>query len=305
MGNVQSLWGGYGSIDRYELRGANVDRIIVKHIEPPGQSNHPRGWNTNFGHQRKLRSYEVEATWYRDWSKLSDDHCRMPRCLAVYQDHQETLILLEDLDDAGFARRPTHINLDAMIVCLQWLASFHMTFLGKAPEGLWHTGSYWHLETRPEELEQLNDLSLKTSAEKIDQVLKDCPYQTIIHGDAKLANFCFSGNLRSVAAVDFQYVGGGIGIKDVVYFIGSCLDEDACEKYENYLLQQYFQALRQAFIRNPDIQHITFDDLESEWRRLFPVAWTDFHRFLKGWSPGHWKINSYSERLASQVLSNL
>jgi len=40
-----------------------------------------------------------------------------------------------------------------------------------------------------------------------------------------------------------------------------------------------------------------------ESRGLFPLAWTDFHRFLKGWSPGYWKINSYSERMAREVLA--
>ncbi len=41
------------------------------------------------------------------------------------------------------------------------------------------------------------------------------------------------------------------------------------------------------------------------WRRLYPLAWTDFHRFVKGWSPGHWKIHGYSERLAREVLAQL
>lgn len=36
-------------------------------------------------------------------------------------------------------------------------------------------------------------------------------FQTFVHGDAKLANFCFGSN--NVAAVDFQYVGKGIGVK--------------------------------------------------------------------------------------------
>ena len=47
------------------------------------------------------------------------------------------------------------------------------------------------------------------------------------------------------------------------------------------------------------------DALETEWRSLYQVAWADFHRFLKGWSPGHWKINSYSERITAEVIKNL
>ena len=47
------------------------------------------------------------------------------------------------------------------------------------------------------------------------------------------------------------------------------------------------------------------DTLECDWRAMYPLAWTDFHRFLKGWSPGHWKINSYSERLAREVVASV
>ena len=93
--------------------------------------------------------------------------------------------------------------------------------------GLWECGSYWHLGTRPDELAALEDGPLKTTAPLIDQALRQSQFQTIIHGDAKLANFCFArhhntANGSTVAAVDFQYVGAGCGIKDVTYFLGSC-----------------------------------------------------------------------------------
>ncbi len=302
--SVQSLWGGYGTIDRYRLLASEAT-IIVKHVSPPAALNHPRGWNTDFGHERKLKSYKVEAQWYHQWSAQCTEVCRVPKYFARHQEGHETILLLEDLDHAGFDERPSSIGLKAMDVCLQWLANFHSTFLNQAPRGLWTTGSYWHLQTRPEELRQLEDLELKTAAKKIDRLLRKCPYQTIIHGDAKLANFCFSRDLTKVAAVDFQYVGGGVGIKDVAYFIGSCLDESDCEKYEQRLLDTYFHALRRAFQNKPLFNPLDFDDLEVQWRRLYPVAWTDFHRFLKGWSPGHWKLHSYSERLSRQVLREL
>ncbi|TXL13265.1 choline kinase, partial [Methylococcaceae bacterium HT5] len=106
-----------------------------------------------------------------------------------------------------------------------------------------------------------------------------------------------------VAAVDFQYVGGGCGMKDVAYFIGSCLNEQQCQQQETALLDYYFQVLKASLAA----QHAQIDaeGVEQEWRSLFPVAWTDFHRFIKGWNPGHWKINSYSERLARKVISEL
>ncbi len=175
--------------------------------------------------------------------------------------------------------------------------------MGETPDSLWETGTYWHLATRPDELKALDDADLKVAAPALDRTLSTATYRTFVHGDAKLANFCFSETGDCVAALDFQYVGGGSGMKDVAYFIGSCLDEPACEAQESNLLDCYFATLRDALQRRkPDID---VSAVEAEWRTLFPVAWTDFHRFLKGWCPGHWKINGYSERLAREVISKL
>jgi hypothetical protein len=45
--------------------------------------------------------------------------------------------------------------------------------------------------------------------------------------------------------------------------------------------------------------------LEKDWRTLYRVAWADFHRFMKGWSPGHWKLSAYSERVTREVIASL
>ena len=302
---IQSLWSGYGKIVRYGLKDCSRKSIVVKHVQLSDQENHPRGWNTNFSHQRKLKSYQVETAWYDRWNQFCDENCRVPECLALENIDNEVLMVLEDLDGAGFPERRTSISLEEMLACLSWLANFHATFMGKQPKQLWSTGTYWHLETRPDELQQLelDDLALRNIAEKVDDLLSSSPYQTFVHGDAKVANFCFSKQGNKVAAVDFQYVGGGCGMKDVAYFIGSCLDETQCEREESRLLNFYFQTLKSALKSRKNA--INCEELERNWRALYPIAWTDFHRFLKGWSPGHWKINGYSERLAREVIAQL
>lgn len=300
---IQRLWSGYGDIVRYGLTGAEQSSVIVKHIDLSGPGRHPRGWNTDLSHRRKLRSYQVETAWYGNWSRHCDEACRVPACLAFESFGDEVLIVLEDLDASGFAERRSVVNEHEMRACLSWLANFHATFLGENPDGLWSTGTYWHLQTRPDELRVLDDQALKQAASALDKKLRESPYQTLVHGDAKLANFCFSKGGSRVAAVDFQYVGGGCGIKDVAYFIGSCLDEDECQRQEDRLLAIYFQALKQALQAKQE--EVEAEAVEQDWRALYPVAWTDFYRFLKGWSPGHWKIHSYSERLAREVLADL
>ncbi len=304
LGSIQELWSGYGSIVRYQLdEHSSYPTVIVKHIRIPENSAHPRGWNTNFSHLRKLKSYEVETAWYKNYSQRCSSLCKIPQCIAVDQKADEIFIIMEDLDASGYDIRKSNVSLKDMFLCLDWLANFHATFMFEKPDQLWKTGTYWHLETRPDELKVLSDEALKANAAILDQKLKNARFQSFVHGDAKLANFCFSNDGNKVAAVDFQYVGGGCGMKDVAYFIGSCLYEEDCEQHEITLLNHYFASLKKALQRlhpNTDAEAI-----ESEWRQLFPFAWTDFHRFIKGWSPGHWKINSYSEKMAQNVMQQL
>ncbi|PLX67107.1 MAG: choline kinase [Denitrovibrio sp.] len=300
---IQELWSGYGSIKRYELRGSSRKRVVVKHISFEKDTNHPRGWNTNISHQRKLKSYQVEQEWYQKWTEPCNDSCKIPECLAIKTLNGETLIVLEDLDESGYTERLNDVSETELCACLAWLANFHAVFMGRSPNGLWEQGTYWHLETRPDELKVLTDIDLKNVAGAIDNILKNSRFQTIVHGDAKLANFCFTPSGSKVAAVDFQYVGGGCGMKDVAYFISSCLDEEEQERDASWVLDYYFSELGKALER----YHPTLDimEIEKDWRTLYPVAIADFHRFLKGWSPGHWKQNTYTEKITREVINLL
>jgi len=90
----------------------------------------------------------------------------------------------------------------------------------------------------------------------------------------------------------------------VAYFISSCFDDSECEQKEQQLLESYFTFLRVAIERLPS-QKLPFELLEQEWRSLYPYAWADFVRFLAGWSPGHWKMHSYSNRMTEAILAQL
>ncbi len=299
---IQPLWSGYGKISRYQLDGSPWSTVVIKHIALGKANSHPRGWNTDTSHQRKVKSYEIETTWYRDWSRSCNPKCRIPHCLGSYSDGDDHWIILEDLN-VHFPLRKYDVTLSEVKVVLKWLANFHITFLSHKPVGLWEIGTYWHLATRLDELELIEHQELKSKAHRIDTLLNQCQYQTIVHGDAKLANFCFSVNGDAVAAVDFQYVGGGCGIKDVAYFLGSCLSSDDCAQYESLLLDYYFAELLIA--SDESQQSHDFQDLEDEWRSLYPIACTDFIRFMLGWMPTHQKVNTYNLTMMNAVLSGL
>jgi hypothetical protein len=298
---IQSLWSGYGEISRVQLEDNDHSSVIVKNINFQSNVNHPRGWNTDRSHQRKVKSYEVEVEWYKNWASRCDASCRIPKCYASQSTDDKHLIILEDLDASGYPVRKSNLKVEEAKVVLSWLANFHALFLNESPKGLWEEGTYWHLATRPDEFDAMANSPLKQKAHQIDEMLRNCQFQTILHGDAKVANFCFSKDLKQVAAVDFQYVGGGCGMKDVVYFLGSCLTEKECKKHEDQLLEFYFEALKAALKQSE--KKIDINLLEQEWRSLFPIAWADFTRFLLGWIPTHEKLNGYSERMVERALT--
>ncbi|MBB6429374.1 phosphotransferase family protein [Algisphaera agarilytica] len=313
---IQELWSGCGQVARVRWMGGlgQAERgegepgcAVVKHVKMPSEIDHPRGWNTDRSAKRKAESYAVETRWYGEWSGRCPAACRVPRCLGFAEWDDERLLFMEDVDASGYPRRVTGVagaTLDELDACVRWLAAFHGTFMGERPKGLWDKGTYWQLGTRPDEWARMADGALKRSAAAIDHALDASPFQTVVHGDAKLANFCFpeagAANDGGVAAVDFQYVGGGCAMKDLAYLVGGCLDAEECFREEDRVLGVYFEALGAALQeREAAVDRAA---LEADWRRLYPFAWADFQRFLVGWSPGHWKISPYSEHMTRRAL---
>lgn len=297
--SVQELWSGYGHIYRLILSNSNYPSVIVKWIQPPDIERHPRGWNTSFGNLRKLKSYEVEANWYAGYNAFQHPQLKYPIIYGLRKKDKVQLLVLEDLTCTGFHTKETELTDDEIASVLKWLAGFHATFLGETPHKLWEVGTYWHLETRPEELARMKDLHLKEVASEVDRILNECRFKTIVHGDAKQANFAFHDN-GEVAAFDFQYTGGGSGIKDVVYFMSSCLTSSQMIRKEDELLDTYFEELKKKLHSKMNSDEL--NELESEWRKLYCYAWTDFARFLNGWSPGHYKMNEYVQQQIRKAI---
>lgn len=301
--SIQSLWSGYGEIFRCKLAGGMFPSVVVKHVKLPDQTKHPRGWNTDVGHQRKVKSYDIEMNWYQELGKQSDKSCRIPKMIRGLKREGEWFMILEDLNTSGFPLRKSQVNLDEIKVCLTWLANFHAKYMNIDQHNLWEIGTYWHLDTRLEELERIKNLKLKNASRLVDQILNESGFQTLVHGDAKLANFCFSDDGRQVAAVDFQYVGKGCGMKDVAYFLSSCLNENQFKNHENELVDFYFQELKYTLTKNT--HNINIQVVIDSWREMYDYAWVDFYRFLEGWSPGHWKIQNHLKLKTQKVLQEL
>ena len=149
--NIQTLWSGYGKIIRLHLEGCERPSVVVKHVKFPEEAEHPGGWNTDRSHGRKVTSYQVETHWYQNYS--TNQSCRTPACLAACSHGDEMLIILEDLDAAGYdQRRYDHkkhfVGAEkGILFCLQyiqpeWTAASAQIIgpdpFDKQPESLWN-----------------------------------------------------------------------------------------------------------------------------------------------------------------------
>jgi len=297
---VQSLWSNFGSLERLWLDGYKQDSIIIKRISPPTEMNHPRGWNSDVSSRRKIKSYEIERHWYEVYAQKLPPEIKVPEFLFQTELHGETILGMEDLHTSGF-NQSFSSNEKCFDRCLEWLARFHAFHLNHQPEGLREVGTYWHLDTRREEWEAMESGDLKNAAEKIDQKLKQCKYQTLVHGDAKPANFCFTADYDDVAAVDFQYVGRGCGIKDLVYYMSSALSESQLLAGSESVVQKYFEYLEFSLQRyRPEFEE--FAVLKKEWMDLIDYAWADFIRFLEGWAPKSRRIHEFTSKKVQSCL---
>jgi len=333
---IQTLWSGYGECFRATLEHSSAQTsqlklptaVVVKCASPANATSHPRGWNNNTGHQRKLQSFIIEKAFYKYLQPLTSPQCYVPKHVASESKNGNTMLVMEDLATIGFSHCASSLSITQSETVLQWLAAFHAQFLVKRDAihknevEVWQQGTYWHLATRMDELAAMPDCELKHKAHELDKALNNCSYQTLVHGDAKVANFCFTENFENCAAVDFQYVGYGVGIKDVAYFLGSALTTDEQTTYLPHLLTIYFETLKNA-LRNRNTQlenqasstpapypvlalsENDIAEVEKQWRRLFSFACADFHRFLSGWSPGHWKIDRFLQEQTATALAQV
>lgn len=243
--------------------------FIVKWIDPDPNRRQ------SFGDQRKALSYQVEARFYESYAdELIQKHdIAIPKPYLVERQGERIIICMSILQEAASGNQDSFEENT-----IRWLASFHAATWGNNADGLQPVGSYWHLDTRPEELESMPRKGwqgrLKRAARAIDDYLKRDSMQCIIHGDAKDANVLQDGDRTSMC--DFQYVGRGTPTRDLAYFLCSSTDPEN----ESSLLILYHNELTTHLPNN--IAAPSLEDLKTS----LELAYCDFARFMCGW--GFW-----------------
>ena len=119
---IQSLWSGYGKIIRIALEGGLQKTAILKYISFPIKTTHPRGWDSDVSHQRKVKSYEVERSFYEHYGSKQKD-ARIPNFLGVAVKEEETLLVLEDLGEDDLLELELEVEILLELDLLPFLGS--------------------------------------------------------------------------------------------------------------------------------------------------------------------------------------
>ena len=163
----------------------------------------------------------------------------------------------------------------------------------------------------------MEDSELKKYASKIAEKLYSAKFKTVIHGDAKIANFMVADDFSKVAGLDFQWSGFGVGIVDVYYLLTSCFDEKSTGEYfpgedeeqerkgMNQGLKFYFEQLKNALIKLDKYDENMFKELEKEWTYLYPFIVADLQRFILGWKPNYFKLTGYTKAVSERAVAIL
>jgi hypothetical protein len=329
---VTTLWAGYGEVKSITVTVSNPGNkrttlntsipLIIKRVNPPSNS-------TSVGNQRKIKSYHVEAYFYKEIAPIilkmdQDGITSCPIAIPYSIDKKEDdktdppsfTFVLSDLS-AKYNEYSSYpgLNLQQTKHAIAWLAAFHATFynhdsisMQSDTTEIWTEGGYWHLKTRLDELAEIpsSQIMFQNVAYAIDERMNRNPESlTVVHGDFKEANILFSSD--ECAVVDFKYCGRGFGVKDLVMLIVSSVSSRILgELGEDGLLLLYADELKKNLVAigklNPDDidQKSSFEILKMQYE----LALVDYMRFMAGW--GTWGTNcGYAEKRSVEILRNV
>ncbi|KAJ3370036.1 hypothetical protein HDU91_006697 [Kappamyces sp. JEL0680] len=291
---VCNLWSHFGVLNR--IKSNQGQDVVWKAVTVPAA----RDVSTT----RKTLSYQVEVYFYKHMAQALSRPS--PAYLSSFVHRQEIHLFMSDLLPA-YPRSIAELKLDHALLALDWLAAFHAVWFGEqslgtttmatAPGsdigGVWEQGTYWYLDTRRDEWQQIPKQfqQLQLQAERI---ASEChpstsAFLTLVHGDPKAENILWSRDQRACAMFDFQYVGTGLGAKDVAYLLTSSVDVAILDKHFDEMVGYYFEVFAKELARRgKSLNGYTLGQftVHLEWCLL------DFCRFMAGW--GWWGNHSWA-----------
>lgn len=221
----------------------------------------PAADDTSRAAARLTRTYEIEASFYRDLA--ADLPVRAPVCHHAAHDPETDayVVLLEDVAPAEQGDQLAGCSLIEMSAAIDELAHLHGPRWGdemlldvgwlhrSQPENIAGTAALVaqcvpaFLARYSDRLEPSTVALVERLAPRLGDYLAHRPGTcTIVHGDFRADNLLFGGS--RVVVVDWQTVGLGPGAGDLSYLLGASLTPELRRAHERDLVDRYADGLR-------------------------------------------------------------
>lgn len=209
---------------------------------------------------RLTRTYEIEASFYRDLAPGLP--VRTPYCYHAAHDPatDDYVVLLEDVAPARQGDQMAGCPVADVAAAIDELALLH----GPRWDDRSLTGIGWLHRAQPEQVDGLIALinyavapfrehyACRLDADTLGVVDRLVPRLgsyvqtrprpwTVVHGDFRADNLLFGGD--RVVVVDWQTVGVGPGPSDLSYLLGASLTPEARRQHESALIERYIARL--------------------------------------------------------------
>ena len=243
----------------------------------------------------KIKAYEKEIKIYEILNKINK--LNTPQIFHSQIDSEGTnyIVIMEDLNSKGLfnmsKENPLDINILKLIV--EYFAELHSTFWGKERQtniewiNDYNFGNYMKEFTinnfdkkknffifnnkkilNENLINIIKNINILELYEKIEPNSdKNRGRTTLLHGDTQIGNLLINKDKNKMAMIDWQYINIGLGLKDIILFIGITLDENSIKENDiNELKYLYYNSLVK--------KGINYDKnlYEEDWKNLCMIS---------------------------------
>ena len=243
----------------------------------------------------KIKGYEKEIKIYPILNLIQKLNTAEIYHSEINEEGNKYIIIMEDLNERGLYQinkeKPFDIGILKLIV--QYFSELHSHFFGidnqKNIEWIKNNnfGEYikeftvqnfdkkklYFISNNKERLTEkiinvIKKINILELFEKINPTLeKNKNRTTLLHGDTQAGNLMLNSEKNKMTMIDWQYINIGLGLKDIILFIGISLDEKNIKESDiNELKQLYYDLLIKKGI---NYDKNTF---EEDWKNLCLIS---------------------------------
>ena len=244
----------------------------------------------------KIKGYEKEIKIYEILSNISDLNIAKVYYTAINNEGSKYIMIMENLNERGLikANNEQPFDLKTFKLIIEYFSKFQSYFWGieKQKNIEWikdcNFGEYMKEFTiknfdnkknffiqnnkkilNNNTIEMIKCINIEELFELINPFNdRNKKNTTLLHGDPQCNNLFLNENKDVMAMIDWQYINIGLGLKDVILFIGIMIDENNIKTEEIMELKNlYFDSL----IKN-GVKNYNREKFDEDWKNLTMIC---------------------------------